>query len=56
MLTIANGDYKSRGLTSHRNLEPKSFDLNFSQAVLEHIWRNEFKDTFVECHRLLKQD
>ena len=54
MLIMANGEYNSEGLASLRNLKSKSFDLIYSQAVLEHIQRNEFKETLVEMPSIVK--
>jgi SAM-dependent methyltransferase len=56
MLSIAGGKYLSNGLNSLCKLESNSLDLIYSQAVLEHIRHDEFKEMMVQCHRLLKND
>ena len=54
MLNMAGAAYHSEGLISLRRLKSESFDLIYSQAVLEHIRLSEFKETMLECRRLLK--
>ena len=54
LLEVAGSSYHPHGLQSLRKLKSGSFDLIFSQAVLEHIRRNEFEDTIRECYRLLR--
>ena len=54
LLATVGGSYHSLGLQSLRDLESNSFDLIYSQAVLEHVRRGEFKATMRECHRLLR--
>ncbi len=56
LLDGVGGRYYSQGLESLRQLESDSFDLIYSQAVLEHIRRDEFEATMRECHRLLRKD
>ena len=56
LLDITGSSYHSHGLQSLRKLESNSFDLIFSQAVLEHVRRDEFEDTMRECYRLLRPD
>jgi SAM-dependent methyltransferase len=53
MLSSVGGRYSSQGLQSLKELKANSFDLIFSQAVLEHVRHKEFKNTMRECHRLL---
>ena len=55
LLSSRGSAYHSKGLESLRILESNSFDLIFSQAVLEHIRCNEFYATMKECYRLLKK-
>jgi SAM-dependent methyltransferase len=54
ILSKANGRYLCEGLKSLRTLAQESFDLIFSQAVLEHIRRDEFKEMMQETYRLVK--
>jgi len=56
LLDVVNGSYHSHGLESLHQLESDSFDLIYSQAVLEHIRGDEFEETMRECHRLLKKN
>jgi glycosyltransferase involved in cell wall biosynthesis len=53
MLAEVNGKYHSKGLESLKELHDSSYDLIFSQAVLEHVRYCEFVDTMRECYRLL---
>jgi len=53
MLSSVGGSYHSKGLSSLSGLKENSYDLIFSQAVLEHVRQNEFKDLMIECYRLL---
>lgn len=53
MLLAVNGSYHTKGLLSLKSLMDSSYDLIYSQAVLEHVRRHEFEDTMKECHRLL---
>jgi SAM-dependent methyltransferase len=54
MLARCNSVYLSAGLTSLRALESASVDFIFSHAVLEHVRRAEFLETFRQCRRILK--
>lgn len=54
LLEQGNGHYLCGGLASLQLLEAESFDLIFSQAVLEHIQRMEFPAMMYQCYRLLK--
>lgn len=54
VLKAAKSKYYTRGLDSLREIPAGSYDLIFSQAVLEHVRVNEFEDMLEECHRLLK--
>lgn len=53
MLLSVNGVYLSKGLESLKILNDSSYDLIFSQAVLEHIRQHEFEQVIKECYRLL---
>jgi hypothetical protein len=54
MLSKANGQYLFEGLESLRSLPDESFDLIFSQAVLEHVLRAEFAKIIHQSYRLVK--
>jgi SAM-dependent methyltransferase len=54
ILKSVGSSYYTEGLTSLKSLNSNSFDLIYSQAVLEHVRKREFKDTISECYRLLK--
>jgi len=54
LLKTANIVYLNKGLDSLRELESNSIDFCFSQAVLEHIFLEEFKDYISELYRVLK--
>jgi predicted SAM-dependent methyltransferase len=54
MLAVLDSQYHTDGLDALRNLPDDSVDLIFSQAVLEHVRKNEFVDTVRECWRLLR--
>jgi len=54
MLKSAGGAYYSKGLASLKMLADDSFDIIYSQAVLEHIRRDEFAEIMYECRRILK--
>jgi hypothetical protein len=54
MLSKANGRYLCEGLESLRSLEDESFDLIFSQAVLEHVRKAEFAEIMQQSYRLVK--
>ena len=56
MLTLAGGSYHTGGLESLKKLKTQTYDLIFSQAVLEHIKIVDFKKIMFEIHRLLKPD
>ena len=53
ILSACNALYLTNGLTSFSCVESKSVDFIFSQAVLEHIRKNEFAKTMRECRRVL---
>ena len=48
--------YYVDGVASLRKMKRNSYDLIYSQAVLEHIRFDEFKDVMAECYRLLKPE
>jgi SAM-dependent methyltransferase len=56
ILTACNAVYSTNGLQSYRNIPTASVDFIFSQAVLEHVRRNEFAQIAAEMRRILKPD
>ena len=56
MLSSVGGSYYTHGITSLKELKSSSYDLIYSQAVLEHVRHDEFESTMQECFRLLKSD
>lgn len=56
LLTSVNSDYFSDGLASLKAMPTGSYSFVFSQAVLEHIRRDEFYETMAECYRILAPD
>ena len=54
MLAILDSQYLTDGLKSLRNLPDDSVDFLFSQAVLEHVRKDDLVDTIRECWRILK--
>lgn len=56
LLQTSGAVYYSNGLTSLRALEDNSLDIIYSQAVLEHVRRDEFYETMSHCRRLLKNN
>ena len=53
MLVICDARYLTQGLESFSSIETGTVDLIFSQAVLEHVRKDEFLDTMRECFRVL---
>jgi len=51
MLTALNARYLSNGLASLRSMPKASVDFIFSNAVLEHVRREEFVETIQELFR-----
>jgi len=56
VLETCDGRYLTEGLNSLKSLDDNSVDLIFSQAVLEHVRKDEFLETMRECKRVLKVD
>jgi SAM-dependent methyltransferase len=56
VLRICEAEYLTGGLESLRRLPDSSVDMIFSQAVLEHIRRDEFEMTLRELARVLRPD
>jgi len=55
LLFSCNARYLTNGLNSLLKIDSNSVDLIFSQAVLEHIRKNEFIDTMNHYYRILKK-
>jgi predicted SAM-dependent methyltransferase len=56
ILAMCGAKYFTKGLSSLQTIADGSVDLIFSQAVLEHVRRDEFVETMKECHRILRAD
>lgn len=54
VLVQCEARYMTEGLTSLQQIEGRSVDLIFSQAVLEHVRKHEFLKTMRECRRILR--
>ena len=54
LLQIYNAHYEVEGLASLRMIPDQSVDFIWSQAVCEHIRKNEFLDTMRELRRVLR--
>jgi predicted SAM-dependent methyltransferase len=54
MLENVNAEYLTQGISDMAKIEDNSIDLIFSNAVLEHIDRNEVSQLMFETHRVLK--
>jgi SAM-dependent methyltransferase len=54
LLSTLDSQFLTGGLSSLKSLPSESVDFVFSQAVLEHIRKHEFGDTFKELWRVLK--
>jgi len=51
-----NIDYFFEGLKSLKEIPSNSVDIIFSNAVLEHIFKDEFEETINELKRIMKKD
>ena len=56
ILVRCGARYMTEGLKSIASIESESVDLIFSQAVLEHVSKREFRETLQECRRILRPD
>jgi SAM-dependent methyltransferase len=54
ILRACGASYLTGGLQSYRDIPAASVDLIFSQAVLEHLRRDEFMQIVAEMRRILK--
>ena len=53
-LQICNANYMTSGLVSLKAIPDNSIDIIFSQAVLEHVRKQDFFQLLLECRRILK--
>jgi len=53
-MDACNASYLTKGLLSLKSIPDNSVDFIFSQAVLEHVRKGEFRQTLVELRRILK--
>lgn len=53
-LRLCNAEYLTKGIESLRAIPARSVDLICSQAVLEHVRRDQFEITMDELRRILK--
>lgn len=56
ILSHCHARYMTFGLKSLKMIDDNSVEIIFSEAVLEHIYKQEFLDTMKECYRILKPD
>lgn len=56
LLSICNAYYGTCGLETLRTLPDKSIDFVFSQAVLEHIRKQDFLEHLQQMRRIIKDD
>ena len=56
LLDICNSKYLTNGLISLKSLKENSINLIFSQAVLEHVPKNELGNMIIEFSRVLKKN
>lgn len=54
MMNICRAQYVTGGLASLKQIPDNSVDLIWSQAVLEHVWKDEFNAVQQELRRVLK--
>lgn len=52
LLTRARCEYVTGGVEALREIPSDTVDFSWSQAVLEHVRKNEFRDVFVELKRI----
>ncbi len=56
LLLVTGAQYMTEGLRSLKKIPSNSVDFIFSQAVLEHVRKEEFFETMSECFRILKKN
>jgi len=54
ILSVCNADYLTNGLGSLKALPDRSVDFIFSQAVLEHVRKQDFLETLKQMRRIIK--
>jgi SAM-dependent methyltransferase len=54
VLSACNAEYLTGGLVSWQQITSNTVDFVFSQAVLEHIPKEEFLPTMQECRRVMR--
>jgi len=52
LLTQARCEYLTEGLAALRGIPSETVDFSWSQAVLEHVRKKDFRDIFVELKRI----
>ncbi|MGE5329745.1 MAG: methyltransferase [Deltaproteobacteria bacterium] len=52
VMSLCNAEYLTQGLDSYKTIPGNSIDFAFSQAVLEHIRKQDFLSTFKEIKRV----
>jgi len=56
LLACCGAQYMTKGLASLAQITSESVDMIFSQAVLEHIRKREFRAMMTECNRILRRN
>lgn len=56
VLEACKAVYLTEGLESFKSIDTGSVDFIFSQAVLEHIRRAEFREMMNECYRIMSEN
>jgi cyclopropane fatty-acyl-phospholipid synthase-like methyltransferase len=56
LLQVCKASYLTRGTSSLKDIDSSSVDFIISQACLEHVRKDEFKEFIEETYRLSKQD
>jgi len=56
VMLLCNAEYLTEGLNSYKAIPNNSIDSMFSNAVLEHIRKQDFLLTFREIKRILRKD
>lgn len=54
IIEVCQAKYLTNGIDSLKDIHTETIDFIFSQAVLEHISKNEFRNAMSECMRILK--
>ena len=56
VLNLTNSEYLIDGLKDLKSIESNTVDIIFSEAVLEHVRKDNFLETLKELNRILKRD